>query len=329
MEDIWAPRVLSRLFPTGLVESYFLKINSPDGQRAAWLKYTFLKSHPVDGAVGECWAITFENAPNHPKVVGAKQSWDLAACRITADLTEIRIGDNLLAPGIATGSVQGLASWQLSFSPNRDPALLLPQSMYGDGVPFTRLSTPFARATVSGQIQFGTDTWQVERWPMTLGHNWGTKHSGGHVWGQMRGQSDFGEFYFEGFSLPIPIPGKTAITGGTLLLGHRTLSFSKPRSWWSNTSTQTPDRWQFQMHNSSHLLEGHIQWNPEQVAALRYVQPDGTVRWCRCSMMANGQLRLRPRFPGSSDLHFETSLDHQAALELLGGALPPGTRILA
>lgn len=327
MENIWAPRILSRLFPAGLVESYSLRLHDPASKRAAWIQYSFTKPFPVEGALGECWAVVFQ--PDSHTPAGSKQTSELAACHVTADLTEIRIGTSLLAPGIASGSVGSGISWRLAFSPTPDPARLLPDPLYGDGVPLSRLSTPFARVKASGELRFHDTCWTLDQWPMSISHNWGQRHTDRCAWGQIRGDSPFGETYFEGLTLPLPIPGHSDLTAATLLVGGRSLSFSKPRSWWSNKGSYRDGSWLFRTVNSSHVLDGSISWDPAQVATLRYVQPNGTVRWCRSSLLASGSLKLRPRFPGSSDLAFDLEAKGNAVLEILDPELPPATPILA
>src|SRR5688572_20467801 len=57
------------------VESHFIKANSPDGERALWLKHTLLV--PAAGpALAEVWAIAF--AERGAKKLAVKRSYPLA-----------------------------------------------------------------------------------------------------------------------------------------------------------------------------------------------------------------------------------------------------------
>lgn len=326
MENIWAPRVLSRFYPTGLVEAYNLRLFSPDGQKAAWISYSFLKCHPVYGAQGRCRMVLFDRN-TAPAANAETSAWDLAQCRITADLTEIRIGDNLLAPGIATGVLPSGYSWRIHWNPTQDALLVMPKALYGDASPLARTATPYTRPTASGALSAGDQTWDLDGWALTLDHSWGKRHESHLSRAQLRCETAYGECFVE--ALTIQRLHGLSLTAGALVLGSRTLTFTSPRSLWHNKASAGDDSLQLQLQNSTHTLSATLSFGPEDAAGLRYVQPDGSVVWSRCSLLAKGQLTLAPRFPGSSDLHLHIESPRSVSLESVRDAWLPGSRILA
>lgn len=324
MENIWAPRVFSRLFPTGLVESYGLSLHAPDGQRAAWLRYSFLKCHPVYGAQGQCWMVLFDRCAT-PSVTAQKHTWDLAECRVVAD-SELHIGDNLLAPGIATGALPTGGSWRVTWNPTQDPLLVMPNALYAEASPLARTATPYARLTASGILTAGDLTWNLDGWAISLEHCWGKRHESSVARARMRCDTAYGECLFE--ALTVQRLERLSFTVGALVLGNRTLSFLSPRSLWRNKSARSDDTWRIQLQNSTHTLSAALSFNSREQANLRYVQPDGTVVWSRFSLLPTAQLTLSPRFPGSSDLHLHIESARVASLEMVSDTWLPGTRIL-
>jgi len=339
MDNLWKAKVRDLAYSRGLVESYFIKLNEPTGAWAAWIKYTFLVRSGRFDPVGECWFIFFDRRKRAARrVLAAKESFDLQSCRIVGDGTDIRIGANVLTPGICSGELEsGRCSWKLSFSAEGEPFVLLPSLFYSRAAPTTKLTTPFASARASGAIRVGDKELSFEDFPMSLGHNWGRKHTDSYVWGQVPLSTREGPLFFEGCSLPADVAGAGSavsrsplLTAGKLRFSGEDISFSGPHSLLANTARVQMGQWKFEMRNLMWLLRGEMSFEPEFVAGLRYLQPDGGVRSCLNSMMASARLELhRRRGPRKTELVLEAATDNLAALEFLTANLDHGFPILA
>lgn len=337
MDKYWKPRVLDIRYGRGLVESYFIKLNEPSGRWAAWLKYTFLIRKGRFDPLGECWFILFDReAKKGRQVWGGKETFDLQGCGFGGENTEISIGDNLLTPGLCIGELKNPSVfWNLSFGSVEKPFMLLPGALYSPLAPTTKLTTPFARASATGTIQLPGRLLRFTEIPMSLGHNWGRKHSDSYVWGQARLAGAQGDLFFEGSSLPAKVPrdSKSAVpllTVGKVRHGDEDISFAGPQSWLANSARLSMGRWDFELRNANWLLRGEFTWDPRLVAGLRYLQPDGGIRSCLNSMTSAARLELlRRRGASHTDRVAVAHQDHSAALEFLVPDLDHGFPMLA
>lgn len=337
MQKHWRPKILQTSRSSGLVESYFLRIFHPEGEWAAWIKYTFLRKTGHFAPIGESWFIFFDrHARPGAAVVAAREACALEHCRISKDLDEVEIGGNLLTSGLAAGSLErGRFEWRVSFTPLQSPLSVLPAPLLSDVVPATKVTTPFPVATASGTLRVGPVSFVLDAVPMSLGHNWGRRHSESYVWAQAWKGSGKDAFFFEGFSIPAELrqdhkPASSLLSLGKLRFCGREYDFSSPLSWLLNRGRVSRGRWQFEMRNLAWVLAGEFSFQEEFVAGLRYFQPNGAICSCLNSMIASGKVGLHERKgPARCQLVHEETFDGTAALEFLLPILRHGYPILA
>src|SRR5262245_10052920 len=102
----------------GHVESHFLKANSPDGERALWIKHTLLVPRADAGtAVAEVWAVAF--AERGARKLAVKRSFPLGELQELAPFGW-RVSCAELAGTRARGELDGLA-WELELEPQAPP----------------------------------------------------------------------------------------------------------------------------------------------------------------------------------------------------------------
>ena len=330
MDDLWAPRAFSTWYRKGLVESYSLKINDPKGGWAARVRYTFLKPSNHESACGECWVVFFDRrGSDGERVSGWKETYDFQHCQVSSDRSEVLIENNLLTPYMAKGSLEAAGvHWNLQFQPDAHPNRLLPSVFYREWMPTTKVTSPVTLGTCSGSIQFSGRTLDADGALVSVGHNWGRKHTPRYAWGQARGVVDSEPIFWEGFSLPLAADSTSrgSLTSCVMTVSGRPYRFNSVGSMANNRAEIGRRSWHFHCQGRDGLLEGHLEFPSDGVAALRYVQPDGTVLACLNSMVSSGVLSFIPRGGGK---RWSVKLVHDAALEILTPDLDHGVPVLA
>ena len=330
MDDLWAPRAFSTWYRRGLVESYSLKINDPSGNWAVWIRYSFLKPSNHENACGECWFVFSDRRRSGKgRVSGWKETYDFQHCQVSSDQSEVLIESNLLTPYMAVGALETAGvGWNLRFQPDACPNRLLPSVFYSEWMPTTKLTSPVTLGLCNGTIRCAGEVLDADGALISLGHNWGRKHTPRYVWGQARGVVDSEPFFWEGFSLPLAADSTSrgSVTSCVMTVSGRPYRFNSPVSMANNRAEIRRDSWYFHCQGRDGLLEGHMDFTPDSVAALRTIQPDGTVLACLNSMMSSGALSFIPRGGGK---RWSVKLANDAALEILTPDLDHGVPVLA
>ena len=320
MDDrYWTPAVLQTAYQRGLVESYFLKLNEPAGRWALWLKYTFLRRPRTPGAQAHCWAIFFdrENRTGTP-LSGHREDFPVGKWSIQEEAGVLELGENRLSPGACTGTLNnGRLAWDLRFSSGPPAISAVPRVTLSPLVPTTKLTTPHPQSDASGTVSVAGETFTFSHFPLSVGHNWGYRHTPGYVWGQARSLDPQLPFFFEGFSVPV---GPRYLTMGTMAFDGKTHTFSNPLYIPRTTTHIESRRWEFSLTNHAWELQGQFTLPPTLTAALRYIQPSGSIHSCINSMVADAHFTLLNRksgqrtsipIPSTSALEFLLpTLDH-------------------
>lgn len=331
MDTTWQPRVWDSAYRKGMVESYFLRLNSPDDDWAAWIKYTYLRRKGSSEAIGECWFIFFDAAATGSDRIRAWKE-TLVAEEPVVGSGRVAVGPNILVPGGASGTLAGEVSWALDLKGLEPPSALLAAPLYSPSAPTTKLTTPIPMGTATGKIEVGGHVLELVGVPLALGHNWGHRHTPSYVWAQFGGQSAQGPLFFEGAGIPAPLKdgvGKPKLTVGKARFDGKEIDFNLPHSLLAASSTVELGRWSFEMRNVRWRLSGEISWDSSLVAGLRYEQPGGDVVSCLNSMCASASLKLsRSRVLGGADKVAELRVENRAALEFVTADAGHGVRVL-
>jgi len=326
--DYWTPAVLDPAYKLGLVESYFLKLNDPSGKWAAWIKYTFLIRRGGGEPLPECWFIFFDrDAVTGRKVSAWKQVLSNKDWRIGEADAAIFMGDNTLTRDRASGTLGGgEARWDFGFSALSNSMIVSPSFSKTPLLPTTKLTSPVPEGLATGELTVGKKRFQFADYPLSVGHNWGHFHSTAYTWAQARmlGEGSGRKFFFEGASLSL---GSRHLTLGKVLLDGEEISFAGPQCWLRAKADVSVGHWQFTMQNREWVLNGEFDAEPEYVAGLKYVQPNGRVKSCLNSMISNGNFQLSRRRKGGSSFTF--TVDGTAALEHLTPGLSQQFEMLA
>lgn len=284
----------------GHVESYFLKLNSPDQGFAVWLKFTFLA--PLEGAPqAEVWAVWFDmddatrtrawktSVPLTPDVIAHPDiHLRIAGCELTTNSTRGTLGE-------ANDRIE----WDLRFTPGEAPLVHFPWAwMYEARIPKSKIVAPHPASRFSGSVCINGRHLRVSEAPGTQGHNWGAEHAWSYAWAHCSAFEGMGtDTFFEGFSAQLKIGNwLTPITSvAHLSLDGRRYAFNRLQSMFSRPISISHNRWQFRLENREHAITGVFDAPRHDFICLHYGNPDGSTAFCLNSKLASGELRLIDR----------------------------------
>lgn len=277
----------------GHYESWFCRANHPTAPRAFWIRYTvFVPKGRPEAAEGERWAVYFD--AEQGQVVAAKDEVAIADCGFTPDGLHVTVGDAVLTDGELVGGV-GPLSWDLRYQGDAAPLLLLPEAFYERGFPKAKavVGTPHAR--YSGTLTVGDERFDIDDWPGSHNHNWGSKHTDHYAWCQVSGFDDAPDAFLEcstarvrigpvwspWFTLAVLRVGDTEYALNTL---GRALRAKGEFDYFD---------WRFECGRDDVSLSGHVHAPREMFVGLPYRNPPGGVKTCLNSKVAACQLTLR------------------------------------
>lgn len=323
--------------PRDHVESYFLKANCPDGDRAIWLKATILsRAREPGGTVAEGWAVAFDRRSGARRHVAVKSTipvsraafdrerlgvaWDEPADRTRFELTE----------GSARGSIARGAhriAWDLRYRNDAPPLVLLPYTwMYTAPFPKSKLVTPVASAPFEGEIEVDGERWTLDGWPGMQGHNWGRGHADLYAWTHACGWDDAGEpLVLEAVSArvrtgPVLLPLLTTVAvrwRGVDYRFHRPIDLARAEAHIDGLS------YRFRCASDLGRVEAEIVADPEDTVGLYYANPTGPLTHCLNSKLARVRLTFEP-----AGRPAVTRTSKVAALEIGTHEADPAVRML-
>ncbi len=309
-----------------MVESYFIKLVSPDGTHALWLRWTFfVDAHAPPRA--ELWAVSFVRGL---LPVAAKRSEPANASSVTRFPWRVTHGDSTYDGAHTVGAVSAGASrfrWDLTLTPTLGPLALYPSAwMYRSRAIPSKVLTPIPDARAHGCYVVDGDTIVVDGWRAMQGHNWGRRHPGAYAWSHAAGFLQDASVVFEGFSAR-PSIGRTVLpwmSMAALHLDGRWLRFDSLRAAIQAKATVAAVRWDFECSNGTHTLTGRAFAETPETAGLYYPSPGGAVTACLNSKLAHLDLTLTS--PGDARRQWTTE---SAALEVATTDTRHGVRMLA
>ena len=298
----------------GHVESWFLKANDPRSRRAIWLKWTaWAGDRSPTAAIAEVWAVAF-GAHGGPVAAKAAVPFGAALTCFDAGGLGVTIDGCTLSARAARGRVETgdrAVTYDLAIEPLAEPLLLYPSAwMYSGRWPVQKITSPLPSARVSGRVQVGAETWDIERWPAMVGHNWGRRHAPLYAWGHCNAWDGDEDFVLEGASLG----GGGPVLGGTILcLRHEGVrhDLNGVLSLARNAGAITPRRWRFRGRAARIEIEGEMWADTEDFVGLYYPNPDGSRCHCLNSELARAEVTLK--IAGRPPRKFQSS---RAALEI-------------
>jgi hypothetical protein len=184
---------------TGHHESWFQRANHPQRPLAFWIRYTLFspQGRPQD-AFGELWAIYFDG--ERGRIVAVKEAVPLGRCRFSTTELDARIGMATLNAYHLEGrarSSKHTVRWQLDYSGDDEPLLLLPKRCYAGGSPKAKALVGLPNALYRGALAIDGEQIRINGWQGSQNHHWGSQHTGSCAWGQVAGFDNAPEAFLE------------------------------------------------------------------------------------------------------------------------------------
>jgi len=303
----------------GHYESYFLQANHPNRPLAFWIRYTLISPEQKKTAIGEVWAVYFDGETgNH---ICTKTEYPIENCIFYSNELNITIGDSRLNETQCTGRTatgDQVILWDINYETDAPPLFLLKRNMYD--LPFPKAKTLSGKplAVFTGTININGVAHEIDNWIGSQNHNWGVKHTDHYAWGQVIGFDNHPDSCFEIATArlrygPLWTPFMTI-----MVLRHDGLEYrlnSIPQSLRSKASVEY-FKWQFTSATPTEKIEGTITAEVDNIVGLNYYNPQGGVKHCLNSKIAQCEIQLSDLNNSSaSPVVFKT--DHRAAFEIL------------
>ncbi len=277
----------------GHYEVWFVTLS--DGRTGYWIRSTL---HAPTGAPpeGRVWFARFDREdPSRTLALNAGFAMKRVSDR--PDPFEVRIGDAEFGSGQAAGKLAGSGhevSWDVTWPTGDETLRLLPDALYRGGLAPTKPFSPNPATSFSGTVTVDGETVSLEGVPGQQGHLYGSRHAERWAWAHCAA--------FEGASGPAVLSALTAqgkrgpvttpfTTFVTLRLDGRTIRLRKV----SRRTDTALGAWRIDLADRRYRLTGRVAADPERMVQARYLDPDGTPRWCHNSEVSSSKFVLFER----------------------------------
>lgn len=301
----------------GHYESFFVRGNHPTAPLAFWIRYTLLvpKARPSEG-LAELWAIVFDG--ERDQITAVKESHPLEGAVLGRERFSLRIGSASFEHGSLRGNARTehhRIAWALDYEADAPPLLLLPESMYEGGFPKAKSLVSAPAARFRGALDVDGRVIELDGWPGSQNHNWGSRHTDRYAWGQVAGFDDAPEVFLECATAqlklgPLWTPKMTVIA---LRLGEQTLRLNAMTTALRAKAERNGFAWSFESSTPEARVRGTIFAEPDRFVALSYADPEGRHKICLNTKLACCELRIAR--PGRAERVLHSA--HRAAFEIL------------
>jgi hypothetical protein len=304
---------------SGHYESFYLRGNHPHRPLAFWLRYTIFSpvAAPQD-ACGQLWAVVFDGESGTH--TAATLDVPLADCDFSPTSFEVRVGDAVLDATGLRGRA-GEVSWDLHYAGASDPLYLLPKRFYRGGFPKAKSLVPVPLASFTGSLDIAGRHLDVDGWPGSQNHNWGSRHTDRYTFGQVAGFDNAPDSTLEVATArtrigPLWTPNLTF-----LVLRHngREHAFTSLFRAGRATASVGDGWWSFATGDRTTRVTGRIEAPRSAFVVFPYPDPPGGVKYCLNTKLARCELVVTDRV--SSRREVLTS-SHGALFEVLGDNPP-------
>lgn len=284
----------------GLYESNYLKANDPYRGGAFWLKYNLLAPvEPSRPRFAELWAIYWEGPGQRPIVV--KRLVDEGEIDEDTKRLALDLPDASLTRSTSKGSIEDNGhriDWDIDLLDEGDtPLFLYPHLFYKTPFPKKKTVTPRPRQLFSGTLVVDGRQLSIERWVGLRGHNWGKMHAHELAFGNANLWDQPGDWVFEAASARIFVgPVLSPFLSVAVLRSPKSeRSYNLPHLWLNRTAHVDFPSWACTFQHPKGETRARWTLDPEDVAGLRYLHPDGRVAYCYNTKYARLRLEIERR----------------------------------
>ncbi|MGE0215201.1 hypothetical protein [Mycolicibacterium sp.] len=269
-------------------ESRFIRANTPDGDRAIWLRETLLL--PAAGEPSaDVWVMLFDRTGHR----AVRRSFPVEAADFGTGT--VRIGTTSLDGTAARGELPDTARWDLTITPSgHDEVRLLTERAYQARFPAAKTVVRDPLARFDGLLEISGATVDVDDWTGSVNHNWGTRHTPAYAFGQVCGFDNAPDTTLEIVTAraalgPVLLPGVTLF-----VFRHAGQEFAvrSVRGSLDSHGRYTPFSWRFGARVGERMIEGHISAAPADVIGLIYPDTHGGQKHCYNSALAQCRIQV-------------------------------------
>jgi hypothetical protein len=282
--------------PRGGYQVWFLTFTDPRSGQGFWIRST--RRAPRDEAPeAAAWFARFD--PVSPeRTFAIHRRFDDAG--FATEIFDTRIGPVSIRSGHASGELAGgghRARWRLWWPTGEETYRLLPDWLYGSGRAPTLAYAPNPDTRVTGEVEVDGTSLALEEAPGQQGHLVGTRHAERWAWvacGAFEGQ--------EGAVQALTAQGRV----GRVRTPFLTQVGVRWDGRWIRIRKVSPARdfalgtWRLDVSDRYHRLTGRVEAPARDLVRARYLDPDGSERFCHNSEVASCRLaffeRRRGRF---------------------------------
>jgi len=277
----------------GHVESYFLKINDPKGERALWVKATIL-ARTLGEPVAESWAIAFERSK---PPIARKATIPFSQARFSKGAIDIELPTLSMTSARVAGEHGSALSFDFAIEDATPPLFHYMKRFYEGRFPSSKLMSPMPNLRARGEARVGDRVWKIDGWRGLLGHNWGRGHAFAYAWGHCNVWDEDVDLVFEGTSGrvrvgPVLIPTTTVLV---VRLNGETHALNHVSELARNKGSMTFRRWRFSARGPTLSVSGELFAETDDMVGLHYENPDGAMTYCLNSKLASARISLEPR----------------------------------
>ena len=313
--------------PEGHYESWFVRANHPHKPQAFWIRYTRFIAADDRPSLGELWAIWFD--AERDQVIAVKQEVPLERCRFDTQRLHVEVGGARLIDHELHGAADhngNRIQWSLNYQGDDHSLLFLPENLYASKLPRAKSVISRPQVSFSGELVVNGETIDLDAWPGSENHNWGSRHTDQYAWGQVAAFDNQPDAFLECITArvkigPVPSPWMTI---ACLRLDGEDLMFNRLGSAFRASGKYRFFDWQLDTHADGNRLSARISAPPEHFAALTYYNPVGGSKTCLNSKIASCVALLER--PGHAPLALESR--HGAAFEILTDRQDHGRRLM-
>lgn len=239
----------------------------------------------------------------------------------------IRVGDSVLTADRAVGSAntpQLDASWKLEFHGSAEPVRHLPRWAYRAPLPRTKLLSPHPEVTFTGTVHAGGRRLELDGWPGTIGHNWGSEHAWRTIWIHGAGFEDHADAWLELALARVKVGRLTTpwVANGVLCLDghrHRLGGIERVRS---TTVDEAVERCRFKLPGEGIQVSGIVAAPRRDFVGWLYAQPQGGERQTINSSIADLDLEVARGGGETVTLHLARAAAYELQMQERYPAIP-------
>ena len=313
----------------GHYESYFQRANHPTRPLGFWIRYTiFSPEGRPQAAVGELWAIWFDG--ERGRITTVKSEVPIAHCRFDRSCLAVQIGEARLHEvrlgGAATSGGHAIA-WDLEYSGDERPLLLLPEGLYDSAFPKAKALVGTPNARYVGTVSVDGEVHTIDGWVGSQNHNWGRRHTDRYAWGQVAGFDDAPDGFLECSTAQIKVGPLWSPRLSLAVLrvdGEEYAINSLARA------ALADGRWSYfgwTLRTRQHGVEIAVEITAPRASfvGLRYANPPGGSKTCLNTKLASARVTLRR--PGRPERRLHSA--QRAAFEILTDDASHGVPVVA